>query len=64
MKRYYPESLLRETLLSCPVATRAPSIVGTRNSGESLGAVVAQIPFSPQIAWQLAAIGRKYHHDL
>src|SRR5580704_5417339 len=35
-----------------------------RNYAESLGAVVAQIPFSPQIAWQLAAIGCKYYHDL
>src|SRR5580704_13134682 len=35
-----------------------------RNYAESLGAVVAQIPFSPQIAWQLATIGCKYHHDL
>ena len=36
----------------------------SRNSAESLGAVVAQIPFSPQIVRQLAAVSCKYHHDL
>ena len=35
-----------------------------RYYAESLGAVVAQIPFSPQIVRQLAAVSCKYHHDL